>query len=147
MTTQVLLWGHCRQSEEAGNTPRTPALVEHDGLRGIGVRSVTAGAGFSCVVTWTGELVVWGRNSKGQCGFPASVAFIDRPEKLPLPATSPCALQASCGAEHAGVVTTCGAILCWGSNGMQQLGRSDGGAMDSTALRRPTLDETQSHSP
>jgi hypothetical protein len=51
VTTQVLTWGHCgRGDDDARDAVRTPALIAPNGLRGVGVRSVTAGAGFSCAV-------------------------------------------------------------------------------------------------
>ena len=51
VTTQVLTWGHCgRSDDDARDAVRTPALIAPNGLRGVGVRSVTAGAGFSCAV-------------------------------------------------------------------------------------------------
>jgi len=55
VTTQVLLWGQCASEEDAtrGLTPRAPALFGHDGLRSVGVRQVSAGAGFSCLVMST----------------------------------------------------------------------------------------------
>jgi len=62
VTTQVLLWGQCASEEDASNTPRAPALFGHDGLRSVGVRQVSAGAGFSCLVINTCVVecvVVW----------------------------------------------------------------------------------------
>jgi hypothetical protein len=51
VTTQVLTWGQCgRGDDDARDAVRTPALIAPNGLRGVGVRSVTAGAGFSCAV-------------------------------------------------------------------------------------------------
>ena len=51
VTTQVLTWGHCgRSDDDARDAVRTPARIAPNGLRGVGVRSVTAGAGFSCAV-------------------------------------------------------------------------------------------------
>ena len=46
-TTQLLAWGQASAGDEA---PRAPALVEPNGLRGTGIRQVSAGAGFSCAV-------------------------------------------------------------------------------------------------
>jgi alpha-tubulin suppressor-like RCC1 family protein len=119
VTTQVMCWGHFARSEEdACNAPRVPKLFEgNDGLRSLGIRHIAVGVRFACAVTWTGSVVCWGSNTKGQCGHDPSLAsYVPKPHPLQMPSTSPYALQVSCGSEHAACITTCGAVLTWGSN-------------------------------
>jgi hypothetical protein len=63
-------------------------------------RQLSAGSGFSCAVTWAGEVVSWGNNAQCQCGVPAAeLGFIKHPERVPLPASAfsqSFAVQVSC---------------------------------------------------
>ena len=86
-------------------------------------------------------------NHRGQCGQPTSIAsFVAEPTAVKLPASSPHALQASCGAEHCACVTTCGAILCWGCNSFNQLGQLSGSAHAHHQPICPILNETSNAS-
>ena len=51
-------------------------------------RQLSAGSGFSCAVTWAGDVLSWGNNSHSQCGAPAELGFITHPERVPLPASA-----------------------------------------------------------
>ena len=96
---------------------RAPMLLELSG-----VKAVCAGAGFSCAVTWDGRVYCWGENDSGQCGIPPSSApNVFQPLCVELP-HGLCVLHVSCGAEHVGCISHCGALLCWGSNTDGQLG-------------------------
>jgi len=78
-------------------------------------------------VTWNGKVLCWGVNSQGQCGVaPTGAAYVA--DALQLNLGERLALQVSCGQEYAACVTACGAVLCWGSNTMDQLGQTRGAA-------------------
>jgi len=64
VTTQVLVWGQAERQGGHSSAPRSAALLEPDGLRGAGVRQVSAGASFSCIVLWSGDILCWGVNSQ-----------------------------------------------------------------------------------
>ena len=52
VSTQVLTWGQTARSEDlAASTPRSPVLLEPFGLRGFGIKQISAGANFSCAVS------------------------------------------------------------------------------------------------
>ena len=126
VTTRVVVWGQAERQGGHSANHRTPALLEPDGCRSVSVRQVAAGTGFSCMVTWTGQVLCWGLNTKGQCGLPPNQpSFLLEPTRLgdqdfPLPH----AVQVSCGSDHACYVTTRGALLSWGSNKEGQLGQT-----------------------
>ena len=126
VTTQVMVWGQAERQGGHSANHRTPALLEPDGCRSVSVRQVAAGTGFSSMVTWTGQVLCWGLNTKGQCGLPPNQpSFVPGPTQLgdkdvPLPH----AVQVACGSDHACCVTTRGALLSWGSNKEGQLGQA-----------------------
>ena len=90
-------------------------------------------------MTYSGGVLSWGTNSHGQCGIPpSSASFVPHPIALLLPSRSSrssasservgspldaSAWQVSCGLHHAACITRCGAVVCWGSNTMHQLGQ------------------------
>jgi alpha-tubulin suppressor-like RCC1 family protein len=144
VTSQVLSWGQgARCQEEVGTAPRKPA-VHNDGLRGLGIRQVSAGLWFSCAVTWSGKVLCWGVNTQGQCGVPvAEASYVSDPVELDLAGRF--AAQVSGGREHAACVTTCGLVFCWGNNSSNQLGQTRGAATPLLESPPPSIPFT--HSP
>ena len=120
-TTRVHVWGQRAVMGNANGSGCFRSL--------IGVRTISAGAGFSCAVTWDGRAVCWGNNASAQCGLPAeTAAFVAEPTFVQLPASCSAVAEMACGLEHVGCIcvsSECpGALLCWGSNRRGQLGES-----------------------
>jgi len=149
------MWGQAERQGGHSSAPRSPALLG-DGHRGVGIRQVSAGSGFSCAVTWAGGVLCWGNNAQSQCGVPAAeCAFIAQPRALQLPAATAAqslAVEISCGAEHAACVTGCGAVYSWGSNAQGQLGRvcsttPHAGAASCASSPQPVMPMMYAHAP
>lgn len=87
---------------------------------------IAAGAAFTCAIKADNTVWCWGRNDQGQLGN--SAHFLLTESVLPVQvavfgsgtAATPMAVVA--GAEHACVLTTTGAVWCWGRNGWGQAG-------------------------
>lgn len=138
---RVLCWGSGTNfvldgaSEETLNAP-TPVTIPamHTPV------AVTSGATFNCVRTAAGLLVCWGLNNAGQLGVDTT------PEDHSVPSYATdlgdTVLSSSSfggGFEQACAVTTAGSVLCWGANGMGQLGR---GTTSDAELTPAPIDST-----
>ena len=110
-------------------------------MRARGVVKVTAGWGHTACVTASGEVLVCGRNFRGQLGlgdpstfptnerghpFQSTFRAIDLGQGLLLPAAPKewrrKAVAVSCGGEHTAVQLEDGAVLTFGAGGVGQLG-------------------------
>jgi alpha-tubulin suppressor-like RCC1 family protein len=122
-TGRVKCWGsnHLGQLGD-GSATRRPYPVEVAGL-GSGVRSIEAGFNHACAVTPQGGVVCWGYNAYGKLGD-GSVAKRTVPVSVVGLASGVTAVSA--GDHHSCVITTAGAVKCWGYNGYGQLGDAAG---------------------
>ena len=84
-------------------------------------RSVSAGSiGTTCAVNTSNEVFCWGYNPVGQVGVSSSTTTVTTPTKVSALGTT--VQSVSVGSVNSCVVTTAGAIRCWGSNSYGQLG-------------------------
>ena len=99
--------------------------VESSFTTASGILSVSTGEYHACVLLADGEVVCWGDNFYGQCGWPAADEVLP-PQLVP---TSLRFTSITVGGLHTCGVTVHGEAYCWGWNGWGQLG--DGTATDS----------------
>ena len=81
--------------------------------------AVSAGTGFTCVVTAGGAVECWGQNDAGQLGDGTTTS---RPTPALVSGLSSGVQAVAAGQTHACAITAGGAVTCWGNNSMGQLG-------------------------
>ncbi len=110
-----------------GEPNPTPAPISLPGEIGPVTQAAT-GAGFSLVVTATGQLYAFGRNYYGQLGNETNVGNIFAANPTPTPVTLPGAsgpvTQVAAGQGHSLVVTATGQLYSFGYNWFGQLGNA-----------------------
>ena len=92
-----------------------------DGLRGRHIVDSSCGAMHSVAVLGTGEVVVFGDNSKGQLGKRSFEPIVPAPTIVPI-LMSEKVVACSCGAGHTIVLTESGRAFSWGVGMSGQLG-------------------------
>lgn len=117
-----------------GNVDQS-APVDVSGL-GSGIGGIAAGGNFSCALSVTGGVKCWGGNSTGALGNGTTTN-----SSIPVNVTGLAAgvKAISAGADHACAVTVAGALLCWGSNALGQLGTGVAGGMQTAPVPVPSL--------
>lgn len=90
-----------------------------------GYTLVTAGDTHSCALSSTGSVKCWGSNSNGRLGNGNTTTSY-----VPVDVTSPPTniVQLKAGDSHTCVLTSAGAVYCWGNNAFGQCGNSLGGS-------------------
>jgi alpha-tubulin suppressor-like RCC1 family protein len=124
----VLCWGLIVDNNNLGLgviTSTVPITVE--GLSS-GVKAITAGRDFNCVLTQTSGVKCWGNNVVFQIGIDAYTYFEAKPKDV-VGLTSGVKMIAS-GYRHTCALLNSGSVMCWGHNNHGQLG-------DGTKLSRP----------
>lgn len=103
------------------------------------VMDVLVGAAHACMQTDTGGLYCWGDNSVGQAGQGDEVGPI--PTALPVNSLGNTVTQLARGtsANHVCVLTSLGAVQCWGSNSDGQVGVDPAGSGPTVSLPTPVL--------
>lgn len=101
-----------------GTTTQSDIPVPVTGL-GTGVQAIAAGADHACALLVDGSLECWGDNGQGELGNNSSTS-----SSVPVPVLG---LGSGVEAVTAGQEYTCaivsgGAVMCWGTNGVGQLG-------------------------
>lgn len=143
--------GYCWGARDKGQLgialPNGDAGVESAPVEVAGERDferIMAGGGFSCGVTTDKLLFCWGDNERGEVGQDpnggsesSGARYFDEPKQLTLGDVDPSSLVL--GGMHA-CARRRGAMYCWGSNGLGQLGRSGAGEYD---FRPDTFEEEQ----
>jgi len=94
---------------------------------GSGVAAVAAGDYHTCAITSAGGVLCWGANSYGQLGDGTTTY---RLAPVAVSGLASDVVAASAGYRHTCVVTSAGAVWCWGRNDYGQLG--DGTTTDRT---------------
>lgn len=107
---------------QLGNGTTTNSFSTPMDVSGLasGVTAVTAGKWHSCAVTNAGGVKCWGANLYGELGDGTTVSRSRTPVDVSGLASGIAALAA--GGRHACVITSAGAMKCWGDNGFGQLG-------------------------
>lgn len=102
--------------------------------------AISAGLGFTCGVTLTGNVLCWGSNVDGiigqdareRCGEVSPIPCATSPVAVPFPER---VVQLSSGTGHACAGSRSGAVYCWGDNGAGQAGAFGSGV---PSVRVPT---------
>ncbi len=112
-----------------GTVTRSLVPVPVTGLSS-GVTQITAGLDFACAVKDAGAALCWGADRYGQLGDGTgghTTPYQTLPAQV-LGLTSG-VIDIAAGAYHACARTTSGAVLCWGSNAVGQLGSGTVGGL------------------
>jgi len=122
----VKCWGYNAQGQLGnGTTTNSRVPVDVVGLSS-GVRSVSAGPFGSCAVTTGGALKCWGFNNQGQLGNGKTTQSTVPVDVIGLGSG---VAAVALGRDPSCVLTTGGAVKCWGINSVGELG--DGTRTDS----------------
>lgn len=101
-----------------------------------GALTLDAGAGHTCAVRTSGQVVCWGENSRGQLGnAPAPTEVDTTDQRTPVAATGVVAESVSAGFQHSCAVRANGTAVCWGLDEDGQLG--NGGPPRQSAASGP----------
>lgn len=123
----AMCWGHnLNQQLGDGTTTQRATPVAVGGL-GTNVQRVTVGNTHSCALMADGEVKCWGAGNNGELGDGRRVTSGTPVQVQGLGAG---VQDIAAGANHTCVVTSAGAVKCWGLNGYGQLG-------DGTTMHRP----------
>ena len=120
----VLCWGR-NQYGQLGNgattTSTTPVPVT--GLSS-GVTSISAGANFTCALMQAGTVMCWGYNADGEVGNRQTTDAHTPVQVLNSAGTAPLSGIVAIASGHYQTcgVTSAGTLLCWGSDGENDLG-------------------------
>ena len=94
---------------------------------------VSAGAGFTCILTTLGTVKCWGDNTFGQLGNGTTSNSLVPTDVIDLPNNT---LIITTGTSHSCLVSSMGEVKCWGDNSYGQLG--DGSNDDSLVPKAVT---------
>ncbi len=91
---------------------------------GGNARAITAGGNHTCALLDTGAVRCWGHASSGQLGYGnvENIGDNETPAVAGDVALGGAAIAITAGAAHTCAVLADGAVRCWGSNGVGQLG-------------------------
>jgi alpha-tubulin suppressor-like RCC1 family protein len=120
-TGSLLAWGWNGNGVLGNGTTTSSSLPVSVSLPvGTTITAVAAGYGHSLALTSTGTLLAWGSNGHGQLGN-GTTTDSSTPVAVTLPVGTTITKVAA-GATHSLAVTSTGAVLAWGWNGLGQLG-------------------------
>ncbi|XP_039543003.1 probable E3 ubiquitin-protein ligase HERC4 isoform X2 [Pimephales promelas] len=121
---QLFVWGdntHGQLGLEK-EQPRSLSAQRVEGLSGIPLAQISAGGDHSFVLSLSGVVFGWGKNSAGQLGLgdttdrrvPTVVNSLNRKKTVSI----------SCGGEHTATLSKGGTVFTFGSGGFGQLGHN-----------------------
>jgi alpha-tubulin suppressor-like RCC1 family protein len=115
----VRCWGLNDHGQLGDRTTRSSSVpVDVVGLTS-GVKAVSAGLGYTCVVTSAGAVRCWGVNGHGELGDGTTKGSAIPVDVVGLRSG---AVSVSAGWSHSCAVTSAGAARCWGLNSFGELG-------------------------
>lgn len=123
----VKCWGS-NGSGQIGDGTTTNRLIPTD-VSGLssGITAIALGMDFSCALTSAGAVMCWGENDFAKLGDGTTT---DRHTPVNVAGLTSTVKAISPGAHHNCVLTTAGAVQCWGRNNFGQTG--DGTTVDRT---------------
>ena len=119
-------------------TANSPTLVTLPGATGPPIQ-IAAGAGFSLVLTSTGQLFTFGQNTEGQLGNTTNIGNSSAnpsPRLLALPGAIGPPVDIAAGTDHCLVVTSSGQVYAFGDD---TFGESGSGASETQPNPSPTV--------
>lgn len=139
-------WGDNR-SGQLGGTDRLGAGDVHvqpvtvDALGGD-VRALSVGSQHSCALLASGAMQCWGSNQWAQLGNTTNAGTtVPNPEPLDVAAPDAATAAIAAGRTHTCAVSSNGAVRCWGSNNVGQLGNPiDAGTVTLNPVPLPVTD-------
>lgn len=117
-------WGRTAQGQghfEQGTRPFRRAARSHDWTHATDAIRIIGSSGHTLLLTTSGELFCWGDNGLGQCGQDHDGPTENLYEATAVPGVTD-AVEASASYRHSCVVTSTGAVQCWGMNSHRQAG-------------------------
>jgi alpha-tubulin suppressor-like RCC1 family protein len=136
--------GYGDQSSRGDTLATVPSKLLPIGLgAGRSARDVAVGVGTTCVILDDGSLKCWGSNLGGQLGYGDGAQrggnAATTPDKIQTVSLGAgrTAKRVSVGASHVCVVRDDDALVCWGQNGVGQLGYGDTAARADTPATTP----------
>jgi cysteine-rich repeat protein len=125
----VYCWGTNSEGQLGDGTTTSPLTpVQVGGGLPVTAAAVSTGDSHTCGLTPAGSVACWGGNDYGQLGDGTTTNRLTPVSVIGLGAT---AAVVSAGGHHTCVLSTGGAVRCWGYNGYGQLG-------DGTTTSRPS---------
>ncbi|MFI5298194.1 MAG: RCC1 domain-containing protein [Polyangiales bacterium] len=125
-TGAIVCWGSGNSGTvgfTSGSYSRPTATMAGGGYTGSNAASIAAGGGSACLVTTGGAVACWGWGADGVLGNGSTTAtYVPVAVSAGGSYTGSNAASVALGAYHACLVTTSGAIDCWGQNDWGQLG-------------------------
>uniref|UniRef100_A0A672KKF7 Probable E3 ubiquitin-protein ligase HERC3 n=1 Tax=Sinocyclocheilus grahami TaxID=75366 RepID=A0A672KKF7_SINGR len=121
---QVLVWGENSHGQLGlrKDHPGSPSAQHVQSLSGIPLAQISAGGDHSFVLSLSGVVFGWGKNSAGQLGLgdttdrhvPTAVNSLNQKKTVSI----------SCGGEHTATLSKGGTVFTFGSGGCGQLGHN-----------------------
>ncbi|XP_050972257.1 LOW QUALITY PROTEIN: probable E3 ubiquitin-protein ligase HERC4 [Labeo rohita] len=122
--SQLFVWGENSHGQLGlkKDHPGSPSAQHVESLSGIPVAQISAGGDHSFVLSLSGVVFGWGKNSAGQLGLgdttdrhvPTAVNSLNQKKTLSI----------SCGGEHTATLSKGGVVFTFGSGGSGQLGHN-----------------------
>lgn len=124
-TGAINCWGSNETAQLGDNsTINSNVPTPTSTIDGVTLRATQVSAGYlhTCAVLQSSAAMCWGDNTNGQLGINAATAQVNTPASVVTTAMSTAVASVSAGYLHTCVVLVSGAVWCWGSNSLGQLG-------------------------
>jgi alpha-tubulin suppressor-like RCC1 family protein len=127
--TEIKCWGKNLYGELGNGSLVNSAAPVSVSLPGSTViTNITAGAQHSCALTDSGSVLCWGDGALGQMGNGTTTQKNSQPQNVTISNVTSISSGGYADTGHTCAVTSTGAVKCWGSNILGQLG--DGSNVD-----------------
>jgi len=124
-TGAINCWGS-NETAQLGDTTtiNSNVPIATSTIDGVTLRATQVSAGYlhTCAVLQSSAAMCWGRNTSGQLGINVTTAQVNTPASVVTTAMSTAVASVSAGYLHTCAVLVSGAVWCWGSNSLGQLG-------------------------